>query len=82
MRPNIKITGAFSYTMIDYKKAKGIPATFDRNDDYFRFEIGLRYLPTENFFVGPAYAFTSRNSNLSGADFDRHVISLRLGARL
>ncbi len=82
MRPNIKITGAFSYTILDYKKAKGVAGAFDRNDDYLRFEIGLRYLPTENFFIGPGYSYTSRSSNLGGADFDRHVFSLRAGARL
>jgi hypothetical protein len=81
-RPNIKITGAFSYTILDYKKAPGAVGAFDRNDDYLRFEIGLRYLPTENFYIGPGYAFTSRNSNLSGADFARHVFTLRVGARL
>ena len=82
MRPNVKITGAFSYTLLDYKKAKGVAGTFDRNDDYLRFEIGLRYLPTENFFIGPGYQFTNRNSNVSGGDFDRHIFFLRAGARL
>jgi hypothetical protein len=81
-RPNIKITGAFSYSLLNYQKARGAVGTFGRDDDYFRVEIGLRYLPTENFFVGPAYAFTSRNSNISNGDYDRHLFTIRVGARL
>lgn len=80
-RPNIKVTGAFSYTIADYKKAQGVPS-FSRDDDYLRFEVGIRYLPTENFFIGPSYRFTSRDSNLSGNDFSRHLFAIRAGARL
>lgn len=82
MRPNIKISSSFSYTIADYKKAKGAVGAANRNDDYIVFDIGVRYLPTENFFIGPAYQFSSRNSNLAGTDFARHLFSLRLGARL
>jgi hypothetical protein len=53
-----------------------------RNDDYIDFQIGLRYLPTENFFIGPSYQFTNRDSNLANTDFGRHIFSLRVGARL
>lgn len=81
-RPNIKVTAGLSHTTLDYKKAKGAVGAFGRTDDYLRFEVGLRYLPTENFFVGPAYQYTSRDSNIGGADFGRHVVSLRVGARL
>jgi hypothetical protein len=81
LRPNIKLTGGLSYTKADYKKARSVPS-FNRDDDYMRFEIGLRYLPTENFFIGPSYRFTSRDSNLSGNDFSRHLFSIRAGARL
>ena len=81
-RPNIKVTGGFSYAILDYKKARGAVGAFDRDDNYVRFEIGVLYLPTENFYIGPGYTYTSRGSNLPGADFARHVFSIRVAARL
>lgn len=82
LRPNIKVTGGVNYTIADYKKARGIAGTPDRSDDYMKFEIGLRYLPTENFYIGPSYRFTARDSSLAGNDFSRHLFSIRAGARL
>ncbi len=82
MRPNIKVHSGFSYTIADYKKAKGAVGAFNRKDDYITFEIGFRYLPTENFFIGPSYQFSTRNSNLSDTDFARHIFMLRIGAQL
>jgi opacity protein-like surface antigen len=81
-RPNIKVTAGIAYAIDDYKKAPGAVGVPSRSDDYFAFEIGVRYLPTENFFIGPSYRFTDRNSNISGNDFSRHIIALRVGARL
>ncbi|QQS14160.1 MAG: outer membrane beta-barrel protein [Rhodospirillales bacterium] len=80
MRPNVKINGGFSYTINDYKRIN-TPGATSRNDDYINFEIGLRYLPTENFYVGPSYQFTNRNSNAAGNDFSRHLVALRGGVQ-
>ncbi len=82
LRPNIKLTSSFSYTIADYKKTKSAVGVTNRSDDYITFEIGLRYLPTENFFIGPSYQFSSRNSNLPDTDFGRHLFSIRIGAQL
>jgi hypothetical protein len=81
-RPNVKVTAGASYSMLDYKKARGVPGTFSRDDDYLRFSIGVRYQPTENFYIGPSYRYISRSSNIGGADYGRHVFGLRGGVQL
>jgi hypothetical protein len=79
MRPNIKVDGHFDYSIADYQ---AIASNSGRYDQYYTFRIGLLYLPTPNFFVGPTYQFVHRTSNQLNSDYDQNLITLRLGARL
>jgi hypothetical protein len=79
MRPNIRIDGHADYSIADYQ---AITAGTGRYDQYYTVRIGLLYLPTPNFFVGPTYQFVHRSSNAFNSDYDQNLITLRLGARL
>jgi hypothetical protein len=80
MRPNIRLDGHADYTVVDYQALSGTPGA--EYDQYYTFRVGLLYLPTPNFYVGPTYQFVHRTSNIFNADYDQNLIMLRLGARL
>jgi hypothetical protein len=80
MRPNIRLDGHADYTVVDYQAVSGTPGA--EYDQYYTFRVGLLYLPTPNFYVGPTYQFVHRTSNIFNADYDQNVVMLRLGARL
>jgi hypothetical protein len=80
MRPNIRLDGHADYTVVDYGVSSNTSGA--EYDQYYTFRVGLLYLPTPNFYVGPTYQFIHRTSNLINSDFDQNVIMLRLGARL
>jgi hypothetical protein len=80
MRPNIRLDGHADYTVVDYGVSSNTPGA--EYDQYYTFRVGLLYLPTPNFYVGPTYQFVHRTSNLINSDYDQNMIMLRLGARL
>jgi hypothetical protein len=80
MRPNIRIDGHADYTIADYQAFSG--STNGEYDQYYTFRVGVLYLPTPNFFVGPTYQFVHRTSNQVNNDYNQNLIMLRLGARL
>jgi hypothetical protein len=80
MRPNIRLDGHADYSVIDYQAISGTPGA--EYDQYYTVRIGLLYLPTPNFYVGPTYQFVHRTSNIVNGDYDQNMILLRLGARL
>jgi hypothetical protein len=80
MRPNIRLDGHADYTVADYQAISNTPGA--RYDQYYTFRVGLLYLPTPNFYVGPTYQFVHRTSSTFNNDYDQNMILLRLGARL
>ncbi len=81
IRPNVQMTAGASYTRNEYTRnatAAGLAST-DRNDNILDLSIGVKYYPTENFYVGPVYQFTNRTSDFAGLNYDRHLIALRGG---
>ena len=83
IRPNVQMTAGASYTRNEYTRnatAAGLAST-DRNDNIFDLSIGVKYYPTENFYIGPVYQYTNRTSDLAGLNYDRNLIALRGGAR-
>jgi hypothetical protein len=81
LRPNIRVNAGAAYGFDDYRLNNAVPGTPARNDRILALEIGVQYRPTENFFVGPTYQYTNRDSNLAGLDFGRNIFMLRGGAQ-
>lgn len=78
--PNVRFDGHADYTVADYTALSA--GTSNQYDQYWRLSVGVQYLPTPNFYVGPTYQFIHRTSNQFNADYDQNVVMLRLGARL
>ena len=78
-RPNIRLDARVSYDFIDYLS---IPPNPSREDQYFNGRIGLKYLPTSNFYIGPEYKYIERTSTAPGNNYGQNIIMLRLGAQL
>lgn len=80
-RPNIRVNAGAAYGFDDYRLNNAVPGTPPRNDRILILEIGVQYRPTENFFIGPSYQYTNRDSNVAGLDFGRNIYMLRGGAQ-
>ncbi len=80
-RPNVRVNAGAAYGFDDYRLNNAVPGTSARNDRVLVLEIGVQYRPTENFFVGPTYQYTNRDSNVAGLDFGRNIFMLRGGAQ-
>lgn len=80
MRPNIRLDGHADYAVAAYQGVAGTPGS--RYDQYWTFRVGVMYLPTPNFFVGPSYQYITRNSNQPNSSYDQNLIMLRLGSRI
>lgn len=72
---NLLLNGRLSYTRDDFQ---GI----DRTDNTYRARAGVRYLLNRNLSIDGGYEFSTRNSDVNGADYDRHIVRLGLTARL
>lgn len=72
---NLQIGASVSYENDDYE---GI----SRSDDLFEAGLSLDYYWTRNLFVGVAYDFRSRDSDVSGGDYTQNRVMLRIGARM
>jgi hypothetical protein len=78
-RPNIRVDAHGDYSIADYQ---AISTASNQYDQYYTARIGVMYLPTRNFFVGPVYQFIHRTSNQFNSNYDQNLIMLKLGARL
>ncbi|ACJ01125.1 outer membrane beta-barrel protein [Rhodospirillum centenum] len=68
---NLLIGGYAGYLENDYER-------IDRTDDVISLGASLRYLVNRNFQIEGGYDYTNRDSNLSGIDYDRNIVYLRL----
>lgn len=50
-----------------------------REDDYLKAVLSAKYMLNRNYYLGASYTYTSRDSTVSGSDYDRNVFMLRLG---
>ena len=80
-RPNIRVVAGAAIGWDDYRLTGQVPGTPARTDRYLVLEVALQYRPTENFFVGPTYQYTNRDSDVAGLDYGRNVFMLRGGAQ-
>lgn len=74
LRRNIILSGDIRYQMIDYD---GI----SREDDVTGGGLGGSYLVNRNFRLSTRYGYATRNSNVTGGDYDTHSIRLQLTAQ-
>lgn len=72
---NLLLNGRLSYTRDDFE---GI----DRTDNTYRARAGVRYLLNRNLSIDGGYEFSTRDSDVNGADYDRHIVRVGLTARL
>lgn len=72
---NLILTASLGYQNDDFQ---GI----SRDDDYTLAGLGAKYLINRNFTLSGGYGYRSRDSNVTGGDFDENVVMVRLGAQL
>lgn len=72
---NLILTGSLGYQNDDFQ---GIA----RNDDYYLAGLGAKYLIDRNFSLSGGYGYRTRESNISGSDFDENVVMVRLNSHL
>ena len=72
---NLILTGRLSFTRDDFQ---GI----DRTDHTYRARVGARYLLNRNLSLDAGYEFATRDSDVNGGDYDRHLVRLGVTARL
>jgi hypothetical protein len=53
-----------------------------RVDDNYRAGAGGRYFFTRQFYGDLEYNFTSRSSDVVGAEYNRHTVAIRVGAQM
>jgi len=53
-----------------------------REDDYLLLGAGATYLVNRNLYVRGGWDYVNRDSNATGQDYDRHLVTLRVGTRL
>ncbi|WP_207459336.1 outer membrane beta-barrel protein [Azospirillum sp. SYSU D00513] len=54
----------------------------DRTDDVYTASAGASYQVSRYLYLTGGYTYETRNSNLSGFDYDDHQIFLRIGAQM
>lgn len=72
---NLLIGGVASVVVDDYE---GI----SREDDYYRAGVYARYLMNRNLYLTARYDYEKRNSDATGADYDKNIFLLRLETQL
>jgi hypothetical protein len=72
---NLLIGADISYLVDDYK---GI----DRTDNYYHGGAYARYLMNRNLYLTARYDYQKRDSNVTGADYDRNVVLLQVSTQL
>lgn len=72
---NLILNGRLSFTRDAFE---GI----DRTDHTYRAQLGARYLLNRNLSLDASYLFATRDSDVNGADYDRHIVRLGVTARL
>lgn len=63
---------------ISFQDYRGI----GRDDEIVTFGVSGKYLLSRNFYISLGYEFTQRESDVSGSDYDKNVVTLRLKAQL
>ena len=63
---------------ISFQDYEGI----DRNDETATFGVSGKYLLSRNFYISLGYEYFQRDSDVSGSDYDKNVVMLRLRAQL
>jgi hypothetical protein len=72
---NVLLNGYAQYIRDDFE---GIA----RTDDTYRLGGGVRYLLNRNFSLNGGYTFSTRDSDVSNVEYDRHQILFGIAARL
>jgi hypothetical protein len=79
-RPNISFNTSVSYTMNEYQRNTTFRGN-EREDDIINAEVGMKYMFSRNYYVNPSYRYTTRDSNVTGSDYDRSLVFVKLGAQ-
>lgn len=79
MAINYKLV-AFAGASYEHRKYDEQDPTFliTRRDDQYDFNIGLRYLPGNNFTIKPQLSYINNDSNNDLFEFDRYVLSVNV----
>lgn len=72
---NLILSGRVGFSMEDFE---GVA----REDEYLRGMLQARYLLNRYFNLSLRYEYTDRDSNVSGSDYDRNIVFLKLRAQL
>lgn len=73
---DVLLSGNVGWTENEYKGT----AANQRQDDVFSVGAGADYYLGKNFKAGVGYTYQDRDSNVTGGDFDRNMLMLRLTA--
>src|SRR5471030_1524037 len=79
IRPNVKLSAHGDYAVADYSV---VSTTSNEYDQYLTLRASAMYSPDDMFFIGPAYTYVSKTSNLPNANYNDNMVMLRLGAHL
>jgi hypothetical protein len=79
VRPNIKVTGHFDYSVADYGV---VNSQTNEYDQYTTYKLGVYYQPSNVFFLGPSWQYVNKVSNIPSTAYDQNIVMLRLGAHL
>jgi len=72
----ILIDAGFAWNRLDYS------APLERTDNYYTFDIGLRYYIIPQVYAGPRYVHERLNSNNAGFNYRDNRYMLTVGAQL
>ncbi|HTI88536.1 MAG TPA: outer membrane beta-barrel protein [Alphaproteobacteria bacterium] len=75
VQPNLVLGGGVSYLNSKFNNAV-------RQDDTYTAGVRARYFLNRNFSVGPELQYITRDSNLSGQDYDNIIALIRLSGRI
>lgn len=72
---NLLVGGEVAYRRNDFQDT-------DRTDNRFDLGPNITYFVNRYFSVGGGYTFTTRDSDVSDREFDRHLVTVRVTAQL
>jgi len=72
---NVILSARAEYQISDYQQSV-------REDDFYSFQAGATYTLNRNLYLRGTYTYSTRDSNITGNDYDRNLIALRIGAQL
>lgn len=74
LQRNIILEANASYTHTDYQLSS-------RSDNVMDVGLGARYYLNRNYYTDLNYDYITRSSSAAGADYNRHILLLRVGAQ-